>query len=65
MLIPSLVQWIPTASELSARGYQRYQIQYRPDSPEGFHAWFWAADRPDVEIVTQNEEVCKAIMKYK
>jgi len=64
-IIPSLAAWLPISTELSTRGYQRYIIQYRPESPEGFHAWFWAEGRPDVEVVTHDEGVCKAIMKYK
>lgn len=63
--IESLAEWLPLSAELSARGYKIYQSQYRASSPEGFHAWFWAEDRPDVEIVTHNNDVYRAIMKHK
>lgn len=63
--IESLEQWTALSAELSTHGYQRWQIQYGTDYPEGFHTWFWASDRPVLEIVTHSDAVHDAIVKYR
>ena len=45
-------------------GYLPWQYQYQWDSPEGFHAWFMKAGVEDIEVITRNEEVHKAIMNF-
>ena len=44
--------------------YAPWQYQYGWDSPEGLHAWFAKAGEKDIEIVTHDEEVREAIMKF-
>lgn len=51
--------------ECRLRGYRVWQMQYRWNEPEGFHAWFHQAGNPDdIEIVTHNEQIQKAIVKF-
>lgn len=63
-LIESMDQWSALSAELSKRGYYLWQMQYDIHHPEGFHARFARAGRPDVEIVTRDEKVCSAIVRY-
>lgn len=46
------------------KGYRLWQTQYSSDNKEGFHAWFWLHDKPDVEVVTHKHEIQEAIFKY-
>lgn len=45
-------------------GYEPWQYQYRWNAPEGLHVRFAKSGQEDIEIVTRNEEVHKAIMGY-
>ena len=63
-IINFLTQWYTLLELLSSQGYQRWQWQYDVNHQEGFHAWFRLHDRPDVEVVTHDEDVYKAIMQY-
>jgi hypothetical protein len=48
-----------------SNGWKVWQMQFRwNDEKEGFHAWFMKAGEQDIEIVTYNEEVEKAIVRY-
>jgi hypothetical protein len=47
-----------------AEGWHVWQMQYRWNHPEGFHTWFMLAGHDDVEVVTRNKEVQKAIVAY-
>lgn len=64
-LIESLDAWLSLAAELREDEYAIWQMQYAANQPEGLHVWFWASDRPDIEIVTHDNAVQKAILKYK
>ena len=62
--VESLEQWHPLDEMLHNHGYRLWQWQYNTKHPEGFHAWFWVTDRPDVEIVTHNDDVCWEIIQF-
>lgn len=62
--IDTLEQWTALAGELAEAGYHLSQFQYRATDPHGFHAWFWASGRPQVEIVTFDHGVELAIVEY-
>jgi len=47
-----------------SNGWKVWQMQFRWSEPEGFHAWFMKAGEQDIEIVTYNKEVEKAIVRY-
>lgn len=49
---------------LRANGWGLWQMQYSWDLPEGFHAWFGKVGEEEIEIVTHNEEVEKAIVMF-
>lgn len=51
-------------SKFRASGWNLWQMQFRWNDLEGFHAWFMKAGEEDIELVTRNEEVQKAIVKY-
>jgi hypothetical protein len=53
------------AGLLSKHGYSLWQFQYGYSDPEGFHARFAKTGRQNVEVVTHNSEVQKAIVQYK
>lgn len=63
--IDNIDQWRALAAELCEDGYAIWQMQYSASQPEGFHAWFWAEGRADIEVVTHSREVEKAMVKYK
>jgi hypothetical protein len=50
--------------KLRLNGWDVWQMQYRWNSDEGFHAWFWKTGEDDIEIVTHNEEVQKTIVGF-
>ncbi len=62
--VETLDHWRKLSGLLGARGYRLWQMQYDTTDPEGFHAWFCRAGRPDVELVTYNGDVCEAILRY-
>ncbi len=45
-------------------GWHVWQMQFRWNLPEGFHAWFMKAGHGDIEVVTKNKEVEKAIVAF-
>jgi hypothetical protein len=49
---------------LRATGWTVWQMQYRWNHPEGFHAWFMLAGHEDIEVVTKNKDVQKEIVAY-
>ena len=51
-------------SKLRANGWTVWQMQYRWNEPEGFHAWFMKAGESDIEIVTFSENVQMAIVEF-
>lgn len=63
--IETIEQWNILCAALKGKGWRLWQMQYRWNDENGFHAWFWKADKADVEVVTYNEEVQKAIERYK
>lgn len=64
MEIKSLDQWRSLAALLHKHGYRLWQMQYSFQDPEGFHAWFSKSGRPDVEIVTRDPDVQRAIVRF-
>ena len=46
-------------------GWEVWRMQYYWDLPEGLHAWFRKTGETDIEVVTHNENVHKAILKFK
>ena len=65
MTINTLADWQSLAVELTVHGYRIWQMQYYTDHPEGFHAWFCASGRPDVEVVTRDDAVYREIVKFR
>ncbi len=63
-VIDTLEKWNILAYAMKEKGYRLWQMQYSWDSPEGFHAWFSHPIKQNVEVVTKNIEVEKAIVKY-
>lgn len=62
--IESLDDWKEYAEILQRMGYSVFQLQFDTKSKEGFRAVFILSGCPDVEIVTHNEAVHDAIVKY-
>lgn len=50
--------------ECRQRGYTVWQMQYRWDEPEGFHAWFYKSGHEDIEVITHNKQIQQAIVKF-
>jgi hypothetical protein len=50
--------------KLRANDWSLWQTQYKWDSAEGCHAWFWHTGQKDIELVTHNEDVQNAIVKF-
>ena len=63
-VVETLDYWHKLSDMLGARGYRLWQWQYDTKHPEGFHAWFCQSGRPDVEVVTYSDDVCRAIIQY-
>ncbi len=63
--IESIEQWYKLSVKLIENGYQIWQMQYDTRAPEGFHAWFYLTGKPEFEIVTHNDAVHDAIIKYR
>jgi len=51
-------------SKFRAHGWTVWQMQHRWSGKEGFHAWFHKAGEQDIEVVTFNEDVQKAIVRF-
>jgi hypothetical protein len=64
-VIESLDQWKAFSAKLSSERYRLWQTQFDTRSPEGFHAWFSASRQADIEVVTHNDDVHDAIVKYR
>lgn len=64
-IIETLDEWNKLSKKLSENGWSIWQTQYNPQHPEGYHAWFHKTGKPNYEIMTYNNEVYKAIPKYK
>ncbi|MEA4895902.1 MAG: hypothetical protein VB064_11675 [Oscillospiraceae bacterium] len=64
-IIETIDEWNDLVKTLKELEYCRWQMQYDIASPEGFHASFMAQDRSIIEIVTTNEAVYRAIVRYK
>ncbi len=62
--IEFMEQWHTFAGTLHKQGYRLWRWQYHTRHPEGFHAWFWATGRPDIEIVTHNDDVCWGVLNF-
>lgn len=62
--IDTLDEWAELYKLLKRHGYVLWQMQYRISDPEGFHARFSSQGRSEVEIVTFDEKVYKAIIRY-
>jgi hypothetical protein len=64
----SRIETIEKCNEFLARcranGWQLWQMQYRWNEPEGFHAWFMKPGEPDIEIITYNRKVQEAIVGF-
>jgi hypothetical protein len=63
--IASLDDWAALAAELREDGYSLSQWQYNFDALQGFHAWFWRSGGSQLEAVTRNCAVQKAIICFK
>lgn len=63
-LIETLENWNILATAMKEKGWRLWQTQFIFDNEEGFHAWFRKDNKPEVEVVTHNEEVQKAIISY-
>jgi len=50
--------------KLKLNGWKCWQMQYRWNDENGFHAWFWKTGEKDIEIVTHNKDVQRAIVKF-
>lgn len=50
--IELIEQWNILAAALKEKGWRLWQMQYRWNEPEGFHAWFMKEGKSDVEVVT-------------
>lgn len=57
-------QWNILSAAMRENDYRFWQFQFSYNSPEGFHAWFWKADKEDVEVVTFSKEVQDLIIGY-
>ena len=67
MRVDSLERWEYVSQQLAARKYTLWQSQYGIDSPEGFIARFRCfsdATLPEVDVVTFNKDVYKAILNF-
>jgi hypothetical protein len=64
MKLDSMAQWDELSGLLISGCYKVWQMQYDTKAPEGFHVWFWAPGRPTFELVTHNDQVYEAIVKY-
>ena len=62
--IPELDAWRLLAGELAYEGYSLFQFQYDADGPTGFCARFWRPSGPDIEIMTRNRAVERAIIAF-
>jgi len=51
-------------AKFRANGWKCWQMQYRWNDENGFHAWFHKAGEQDIEVVTFNEDVQRAIVKF-
>jgi hypothetical protein len=51
-------------NKFRAEGLHVWQMQYRWNLTEGFHAWFMKAGHEDIEVVTKNKEVEAAIVAF-
>jgi hypothetical protein len=65
MKIDSLEDWNALLPLLVDAGYSLWQMQHGIDHPQGFHAWFIASGRRDIEVVTHSLEVHAAILAYR
>lgn len=63
--IESFEQWAMLAVVLTDHGYHLRQAQYDTQYPEGFYVWFRKFGKPDIEVVTHNDTVHDAIIKFK
>lgn len=59
--IESIEQFNILAARLQECGYKPWQYQ----DLDGFHTWFAKAGKADIEVITHNEEIRKAIMKIR
>lgn len=64
-IIESLDKWGELFIKLASNGYQIWQMQYDTHAPGGFHVWFWASGKTEIEIVTYSDDVYNAIVKYR
>ena len=62
--IDTLDEWADLSKLLKRHGYVLWQMQYRISDPEGFQARFSSKGKSEVEIVTYEEKVYKAIIRY-
>lgn len=62
--IKTLEQWETIAYKLAEGGYTIWQTQYDYYDPKGFHTWFWASGRPELEVVTHDLKVQNAMVNY-
>lgn len=64
MRVESLEKWYEVSAKLSEKRYSLYTMQFDVNHPEGFHAWFLLHSTPGVEIVTHDQAVHDAILRY-
>ena len=56
--IETIEEWNKLSARLQEKGYKPWQYQ----DDNGFRTWFAKAGKDDIEVVTHNEEIRKAIM---
>lgn len=62
--IETMEKWNILAAALHEKGYRLWQMQYSWDDKEGFHGWFLHAEKLDVEVITHNGDVERAIVAF-
>lgn len=63
-MIETMEHWRQAEAYLRENGFHLWQTQYAADCPDGFHVWFMKARTSDIEIVTHNPDVQRAIVKF-
>lgn len=63
-IINDMTECARILDKFRSEGWHVWQMQFRWNLPEGFHAWFMKVGYKDIEIVTKNKEVEKAIVAF-
>jgi hypothetical protein len=63
--LKSVAEWYEIKQKLIDNNYRIWQMQYHIDAPEGFHVWFTALGKRDVEFITYDKKVYDDIIQFK